>query len=281
MADEEAPKASTSASPGNASSKGKQAVPVQEDSDEDDFDSDDEDLDVDEDFKNELLAALQASGVADDFDAAEEGENDESEEEILDDDQMLALDDKLADIFRMNGGGRNTKKRECVTISYGSNFVDVLSHRRQSTERTTCTTVFVLWTSSTLSPGSVRPTLSSSSPCFLSLASSGPPPSSRRSSKPRRPRSFAPSSRPRRTPSFPLPPTQHSRLLLSFTPSLRPSKLRNSAPCAARPPSTSSRQPLLPPPPMPRHQRLSPTCTATRSRSTSRPRTQRPRFSPS
>lgn len=110
MDGEEAPKASTSTAPAKASTKGKKPAVAEEDSEEDDFDSDDDDEDVDEDFKNELLAALQASGVADDFEGTK-GE-DESEEEILDDDQMLALDDKLADIFRMQGGGRKGKKRE-------------------------------------------------------------------------------------------------------------------------------------------------------------------------
>ncbi|KAK4053864.1 DNA-directed DNA polymerase [Microbotryomycetes sp. JL201] len=78
------------------------------DDDEDD-DTDDEDIEVDEAFKNELLAALQESGVAADL-ASDGDESEEKEEEYLDDDQMLALDDKLADIFRHNGGGRKSKK---------------------------------------------------------------------------------------------------------------------------------------------------------------------------
>lgn len=86
---------------------------------DDDTDDDDDEggFEVDEAFKNELLAALEAGGMAvpgasasDDGDEAMDG--DESEEELLDDEAMLELDDKLADIFRANGGGRKSKKRD-------------------------------------------------------------------------------------------------------------------------------------------------------------------------
>ncbi|KAM0792376.1 hypothetical protein ACM66B_005056 [Microbotryomycetes sp. NB124-2] len=79
------------------------------DEDDDDESDDDDDVEVDEAFKNELLAALQESGVAADLES-DDDESEEKEEEYLDDDQMLALDDKLADIFRHNGGGRKSKK---------------------------------------------------------------------------------------------------------------------------------------------------------------------------
>lgn len=92
-----------------------------DDSDEDDSSDDDEDgLEVDEAFKNELLAALEAGGMgvpnaASDDDDDEEMKGDETdEEELLDDEAMLALDDRLADIFRANGGGRRSKKREWI-----------------------------------------------------------------------------------------------------------------------------------------------------------------------
>lgn len=95
-----------------------------DDDDADEDDSDDENgLEVDEAFKNELLAALEAGGMgvpnaasdSDDDDDAEMRDGDESEEEeLLDDEAMLALDDRLADIFRANGGGRRSKKRECL-----------------------------------------------------------------------------------------------------------------------------------------------------------------------
>lgn len=96
-----------------------------DDSEDDDSSDDDEDgLEVDEAFKNELLAALEAGGMgvpnaaSDDDD--EEMKGDESdEEELLDDEAMLALDDRLADIFRANGGGRRSKKRERSSLGVG------------------------------------------------------------------------------------------------------------------------------------------------------------------
>ncbi|SCV69168.1 BQ2448_2188 [Microbotryum intermedium] len=103
---------------GKSPAASRTAAVAEESEDEDDDDSDDSDVDVDEDFKNELLAALQASGVADEIEAneqaAEHKDDDESsdEEELLDDDAMMALDDKLADIFRLQSGssGRRSKK---------------------------------------------------------------------------------------------------------------------------------------------------------------------------
>lgn len=105
-------KASTSKAVPAKSNGKKVLAELEPDSDDDDNDDDedsDDDAEVDENFRNELLAALQADGVADAFDAAEEND-DESEEELLDDEQMMALDDKLADIFRLQGGGKKGKK---------------------------------------------------------------------------------------------------------------------------------------------------------------------------
>lgn len=98
----------------SSKANGKKPEPVESSDDEEDEEDDDEDSDaeVDEDFRNELLAALQASGVAEEFDAAEAAGDDESDEELLDDDAMMALDDKLADIFRLQGGGGKSKKSE-------------------------------------------------------------------------------------------------------------------------------------------------------------------------
>ena len=81
------------------------------DSDSDGDDSDEDGGEVDEAFRNELLAALEAGGLAplndeqlsssgDDEDGDDERVPKDAEEELLDDDQMLALDEKLADIFR-------------------------------------------------------------------------------------------------------------------------------------------------------------------------------------
>ncbi|GAA5896425.1 hypothetical protein JCM8208_001871 [Rhodotorula glutinis] len=78
-------------------------------------DSDDEGgFEVDEAFKNELLAALEAGGMGapgDDEPMRDDGAESD-DEELLDDEAMLELDDKLADIFRANGGGRKSKKRD-------------------------------------------------------------------------------------------------------------------------------------------------------------------------
>ncbi|GAA6051861.1 hypothetical protein JCM3770_005503 [Rhodotorula araucariae] len=131
-----------------AGAKGKkeaEASADEEDSDDDDSDdsddSDDEDGDgfeVDEAFKNELLAALEAGGMAVPGASASDDEDaemrDDGEEELLDDEAMLELDDKLADIFRANGGDRKSKKRDrqddlhyrlrCLDL------LDVLAHTR-------------------------------------------------------------------------------------------------------------------------------------------------------
>ena len=80
------------------------------DSSSDSDDSDDENAEVDEDFRNELLAALTAGGVSEAFENAENGED--AEEELLNDDQMMAMDEKLADIFRLQSGGKKGKKAQ-------------------------------------------------------------------------------------------------------------------------------------------------------------------------
>lgn len=130
-----------------------------DDSEEDDSSDDDEDgLEVDEAFKNELLAALEAGGMgvpnaASDDDDDEEMKGDESdEEELLDDEAMLALDDRLADIFRANGGGRRSKKREWIhpRSTRVSCMTDPICSQ-QVTARTTCTTASVVSTCSTSS----------------------------------------------------------------------------------------------------------------------------------
>ncbi|GAA5968040.1 hypothetical protein JCM11641_003709 [Rhodosporidiobolus odoratus] len=121
---------------------------AESDSDSDDDSSDDEGLEIDEAFKNELLAALEAGGMGvpngvegsdDESDEEADGEKaggDEDEEEILDDDAMLALDERLADIFRANGGGRRSKKRDRTDdLHYRLrclDLLDVLAHHKPS-----------------------------------------------------------------------------------------------------------------------------------------------------
>ena len=95
-------------------SKPKKAPVVDSDADDDDDESDD-DAEVDEAFRNELLAALEANGIGEVFDAADKMQEggEDAEEELLDDDQMMALDEKLADIFRLQGGaGKKGKQGE-------------------------------------------------------------------------------------------------------------------------------------------------------------------------
>ncbi|GAA5941137.1 uncharacterized protein JCM15063_000657 [Sporobolomyces koalae] len=119
----------------STTSKGKKAAPApaDEEDDEDDEDDDDEDSDddeVDEKFREELLKALEAGGLAplNDHDGADdEDEDEESEEELLDDEAMMELDDKLADIFRANGGGRKNKKRDRTDdLHYRLRLLDLL-----------------------------------------------------------------------------------------------------------------------------------------------------------
>ncbi|GAA5848454.1 hypothetical protein JCM8547_004518 [Rhodosporidiobolus lusitaniae] len=134
--------------------KGKKAAEAEvsdEEGDEDDSD-DEEGFEVDEAFKNELLAALEAGGMhvpdaitgeenEEESSDEEEGEGKEAkegsdEEEILDDDAMLELDERLADIFRANGGGRRSKKRDRTdSLHYRLrclDLVDVLAHHAPS-----------------------------------------------------------------------------------------------------------------------------------------------------
>ncbi|GAA5822951.1 hypothetical protein JCM11251_004433 [Rhodosporidiobolus azoricus] len=120
----------------------------QEDDEDEDEDEDDEGFEVDEAFKNELLAALEAGGMAvpngatgsddesDEEDESPVAKGDDDEEEILDDDAMLELDERLADIFRANGGGRRSKKRDRTdSLHYRLrclDLLDVLAHHNPS-----------------------------------------------------------------------------------------------------------------------------------------------------
>ncbi|BGP13813.1 hypothetical protein JCM10213_006354 [Rhodosporidiobolus nylandii] len=143
---------------GEKPAKGKKADPSAakeaEESDSDSEGSDDEgsDFEVDEAFKNELLAALEAGGMnvptgisgedgesdseEEDGDEKMQKDGDESEEELLDDDAMLELDERLADIFRANGGGRRSKKRDRTDdLHYRLrclDLLDILAHHKPS-----------------------------------------------------------------------------------------------------------------------------------------------------
>ncbi|GAA5875536.1 hypothetical protein JCM16303_000661 [Sporobolomyces ruberrimus] len=114
--------------------KGKKVAEDAEDSEEDGSDEEDgddssDDDEVDEKFREELLKALEAGGLAplNDHDGGDDDDEEESEEELLDDEAMMELDDKLADIFRANGGGRKTKKRDRTDdLHYRLRLLDLL-----------------------------------------------------------------------------------------------------------------------------------------------------------
>lgn len=140
---------------GAGAANGKAAEDDSDDDSDDSSDSDGDDDDdeseagggfeVDEAFKNELLAALEAGGMGvpnaasdsedEEMQASGEGDDEEDEEELLDDEAMLALDDRLADIFRANGGARRSKKRESALARAGDRsplmLTDVLVPRRR------------------------------------------------------------------------------------------------------------------------------------------------------
>ncbi|GAA5863751.1 hypothetical protein JCM1840_005755 [Sporobolomyces johnsonii] len=122
---------------GKKAKKGKKAEAESDASaDEDDDDDEESDVEVDEKFREELLAALQAGGLAVDEDAEDDDDDEDEEEELLDDEAMMELDDKLADIFRANGGGRQSKKRDRTDdLHYRLRLIDlldVLAHKRPS-----------------------------------------------------------------------------------------------------------------------------------------------------
>ena len=75
---------------------------------EDDEDEDEEDGEPDLELRSKIEEALRASGIepADDS----EGADDSEEEEAMDDDQMMAIDDKLAEIFRSRASERKGGK---------------------------------------------------------------------------------------------------------------------------------------------------------------------------
>ncbi|KAK0520550.1 DNA-directed DNA polymerase [Tilletia horrida] len=105
---------------------GKAKADSDDDGEDDDDDEDEEDDDsetsadsdlndeVDPELRSKVLKALQASGIADtekDDGAEDEDDEDDSDAEsdvtMLDDEQMMKLDDKLASIFRSQLKGKN------------------------------------------------------------------------------------------------------------------------------------------------------------------------------
>ncbi|EST09894.1 DNA polymerase V [Kalmanozyma brasiliensis GHG001] len=106
------------------------------DADADQEDEDDEDQEVDEELRARVRAVLKESGMADPDDAAQDGEDDEDEAEDaqsdagsessvefsdLGDDEMMLLDDKLAEVFRQRvsaSRGQKEAKQEAIALRF-------------------------------------------------------------------------------------------------------------------------------------------------------------------
>jgi DNA polymerase phi len=86
------------------------------------FDEEDENVDVDPELRKRIAEALQVNGADIDLngmgDDDEEGDESDGDELLMDDDQMLALDDKLAEIFKGQIVGRKGKKGTS-SLSFG------------------------------------------------------------------------------------------------------------------------------------------------------------------
>jgi len=78
-------------------------------SEDDEDDEDDEEAEVDAEIRHRVAGVLRTNGLAGD---SEDGDNSSSsdshyEDILLDDEQMMALDEKLAEIFKSRGVGKN------------------------------------------------------------------------------------------------------------------------------------------------------------------------------
>ncbi|KAJ3791837.1 DNA polymerase phi-domain-containing protein [Lentinula aff. detonsa] len=74
-------------------------------SDDSDEEEDNDDVEVDEELRQKILEALSVNGI----DAANEDDG-ESDEEYMDDDQMMAIDEHLAEIFRSRVNEKKASK---------------------------------------------------------------------------------------------------------------------------------------------------------------------------
>jgi len=105
-----------------------------DESDEDsDADGDDIDLDADPELRDKVAAALKSMGMGGDDDEdndeaeAEDGEADEDEDDLLDDDQMMQLDEQLAEIFKSRKTMANENRAEQEnTLNSQLRVVDLL-----------------------------------------------------------------------------------------------------------------------------------------------------------
>lgn len=95
-----------------------EAEPESPASDDEEMEDDDDEADaqVDPEFRRRVAEALQVAGMGDGITGAEEEDADEDDEEedesededAMDDEQMLALDEKLASIFKERTAAKKT-----------------------------------------------------------------------------------------------------------------------------------------------------------------------------
>ena len=82
----------------------------EEESQDDDSDVDSDDAEVDLELRNKIEEALRVNGIE-----PATGETDSEDEELMDDDQMMVIDEQLAQVFRSraneNKGGKGISYR--------------------------------------------------------------------------------------------------------------------------------------------------------------------------
>ncbi|KAF7304662.1 hypothetical protein MKEN_01180100 [Mycena kentingensis (nom. inval.)] len=71
------------------------------------IDEESDDGEVDPELRRKIEEALRVNGVG--VDSGEDGSEGESDEELMDDEQMLAVDEQLAQVFKMREGGKRGK----------------------------------------------------------------------------------------------------------------------------------------------------------------------------
>lgn len=77
------------------------------DEDEDDIDGDSNAEEADLELRSKIEEALRVNGIE-----PATGETDSEEEELMDDDQMMAIDDQLAQVFKSRTGESKSSKSE-------------------------------------------------------------------------------------------------------------------------------------------------------------------------
>jgi DNA polymerase phi len=82
-----------------------------EESQDDDSDVDSDDAEVDLELRNKIEEALRVNGIE-----PATGETDSEDEELMDDEQMMVIDEQLAQVFR----SRTNEKKGGKGISSGS-----------------------------------------------------------------------------------------------------------------------------------------------------------------